>query len=91
MPSSPGIGMHVEVKDPDDKIVLSRVISNITQLSDIQKYFTHIFLIKNRFTVRKEDSRSHHTPPANTSFACTRTAQNGSQAPNWYFTPTRTY
>lgn len=25
MPSSPGIGMHVEVKDPDDKIVLSRV------------------------------------------------------------------
>ena len=26
MPSSPGIGMHVEVKDPDDKIVLSRVI-----------------------------------------------------------------
>ena len=26
MPSSPGIGMHVEVKDPDDKVVLSRVI-----------------------------------------------------------------
>jgi hypothetical protein len=25
MPSSPGIGMHVEVKDPDDKVVLSRV------------------------------------------------------------------
>lgn len=30
MPSSPGIGMHVEVKDPDDKVVLSRVnIGNI--------------------------------------------------------------
>lgn len=28
MPSSPGIGMHVEVKDPDDKIVLSRVYSS---------------------------------------------------------------
>ena len=25
MPSSPGIGMHVEVKDPDDKTILSRV------------------------------------------------------------------
>lgn len=25
MPSSPGIGMHVEVKDPDSKIILSRV------------------------------------------------------------------
>ena len=28
MPSSPGIGMHVEVRDPDDKIVLSRVYSS---------------------------------------------------------------
>lgn len=28
MPSSPGIGMHVEVKDPDDKIILSRVYSS---------------------------------------------------------------
>jgi p24 family protein alpha len=25
MPSSPGIGMHVEVKDPEDKTILSRV------------------------------------------------------------------
>lgn len=25
MPSSPGIGMHVEVKDPDGKVLLSRV------------------------------------------------------------------
>lgn len=25
MPVSPGIGMHVEVRDPSDKIVLSRV------------------------------------------------------------------
>jgi hypothetical protein len=32
MPSSPGIGMHVEVKDPDDKVVLSRV--NIIISSD---------------------------------------------------------
>jgi len=27
MPSSPGIGMHVEVKDPDGKVILSRVYS----------------------------------------------------------------
>ncbi|XP_023018545.1 transmembrane p24 trafficking protein eclair [Leptinotarsa decemlineata] len=27
MPSSAGIGMHVEVRDPDDKIILSRVYS----------------------------------------------------------------
>jgi len=28
MPSSPGIGMHVEVRDPDDKTVLSKVYSS---------------------------------------------------------------
>ncbi|XP_014668364.1 PREDICTED: transmembrane emp24 domain-containing protein eca-like [Priapulus caudatus] len=28
LPSSPGIGMHVEVRDPDDKIVLSKVYSS---------------------------------------------------------------
>lgn len=28
MPSAPGIGMHVEVKDPDDKTILSRVYSS---------------------------------------------------------------
>lgn len=28
MPSSPGIGMHVQVKDPDDKTILSRVYSS---------------------------------------------------------------
>ncbi|XP_014204986.1 transmembrane emp24 domain-containing protein eca [Copidosoma floridanum] len=33
MPSSPGIGMHVEVRDPDDKIVLSRVYSSEGQIS----------------------------------------------------------
>ncbi|XP_034234251.1 transmembrane emp24 domain-containing protein eca [Thrips palmi] len=33
MPSSPGIGMHVEVKDPDDKVVLSRVYSSEGRLS----------------------------------------------------------
>lgn len=27
MPSSPGMGMHVEVRDPDDKVILSRVYS----------------------------------------------------------------
>jgi len=28
MPSSPGIGMHVEVRDPDDKTVMSKVFSS---------------------------------------------------------------
>uniref|UniRef100_A0A336MSZ2 CSON006618 protein n=1 Tax=Culicoides sonorensis TaxID=179676 RepID=A0A336MSZ2_CULSO len=28
MPSAPGIGMHVEVRDPDDKTILSRVYSS---------------------------------------------------------------
>ncbi|XP_076345865.1 transmembrane emp24 domain-containing protein eca-like [Tachypleus tridentatus] len=28
MPSSPGIGMHVEVRDPDDKVMLSKVYSS---------------------------------------------------------------
>jgi len=27
MPSGPGIGMHVEIRDPDDKIILSKVYS----------------------------------------------------------------
>ncbi|KAJ8679681.1 hypothetical protein QAD02_015468 [Eretmocerus hayati] len=27
MPSGPGIGMHVEVRDPDDKVILSRMYS----------------------------------------------------------------
>ncbi|OXU16902.1 hypothetical protein TSAR_003341 [Trichomalopsis sarcophagae] len=33
MPSSPGIGMHVEVRDPDDKVVLSRVYSSEGRIS----------------------------------------------------------
>lgn len=28
MPSSPGIGMHVEVRDPDDKIFMSKMYSS---------------------------------------------------------------
>ncbi|XP_022920595.1 transmembrane emp24 domain-containing protein eca [Onthophagus taurus] len=33
MPSTPGIGMHVEVRDPDDKMLLSRVYSSEGQIS----------------------------------------------------------
>jgi len=33
MPSSPGIGMHVEVRDPDDKMLLSRVYSSEGKIS----------------------------------------------------------
>ncbi len=28
LPTTPGIGMHVEVKDPDDKIVLSKLYTS---------------------------------------------------------------
>ncbi|CAF4504102.1 unnamed protein product, partial [Rotaria magnacalcarata] len=28
LPSTPGIGMHVEVKDPDEKIVLSKLYTS---------------------------------------------------------------
>lgn len=37
MPSSPGIGMHVEVKDPDDKIIMSRVYSSEGKHQNILK------------------------------------------------------
>lgn len=33
MPSTPGIGMHVEVRDPDDKTLLSRVYSSEGKIS----------------------------------------------------------
>ncbi|KAF7995371.1 hypothetical protein HCN44_006478 [Aphidius gifuensis] len=33
MPSTPGIGMHVEVRDPDDKPILSRVYSSEGRIS----------------------------------------------------------
>ncbi|KAJ9592507.1 hypothetical protein L9F63_015824 [Diploptera punctata] len=33
MPSSPGIGMHVEARDPDDKTILSRVYSSEGRIS----------------------------------------------------------
>ncbi|XP_034943093.1 transmembrane emp24 domain-containing protein eca [Chelonus insularis] len=33
MPSSPGVGMHVEVRDPDDKVILSRIYSSEGRIS----------------------------------------------------------
>ncbi|KAM3957092.1 transmembrane p24 trafficking protein eclair [Aphomia sociella] len=33
MPSTPGIGMHVEIRDPNDRIVLSRVYSSEGMIS----------------------------------------------------------
>ncbi|CAG9765224.1 unnamed protein product [Ceutorhynchus assimilis] len=33
MPSSPGIGMHVDIRDPDDKTILSRVYSSEGKIS----------------------------------------------------------
>ncbi|CAO1436929.1 unnamed protein product [Diamesa tonsa] len=53
MPSSPGVGMHVEVKDPDDKIVLSRVYSSegkITIHSYELYYNIHLLLGRISFT-----------------------------------------
>lgn len=33
MPSSPGIGMHVEIRDPDDKVVLSRMYTSVGKVT----------------------------------------------------------
>lgn len=33
MPSTPGIGMHVEVRDPNDKVLMSRVYSSEGMIS----------------------------------------------------------
>lgn len=33
MPSTPGIGMHVDVRDPNDRVVLSRVYSSEGMIS----------------------------------------------------------
>ncbi len=81
MPSSPGIGMHVEVKDPDDKVVLSRVNIIICLHSKTKMLF--FYFIK-RCTVLKEDLLSHHTHQENISFACTQTAPNGFLVHSWY-------
>ena len=45
MPSSPGIGMHVEVKDPDDKVVLSRVRNLSINVVKLLKYLLFHLLI----------------------------------------------
>lgn len=72
MPSSPGIGMHVEVKDPDDKIVLSRVYSSegtmfeMPKLASTQDYFKF-----------QAEFHSQVTHLESTSFACTRIQQPG--------------
>ena len=40
MPSSPGLGMHVEIRDPDDKVLLSRV----SIISFLLLYFIYYIL-----------------------------------------------
>lgn len=61
MPSSPGIGMHVEVKDPDDKIVLSRVYSSEGNKTNI---FMSNLLILVYF------ARSHFIHKSHTRWTC---------------------
>ena len=81
MPSSPGIGMHVEVKDPDDKVVLSRVTKTFWQdqtTATDWNCFGHC-----RYTAQKEDLPSPRTHLVNMSFACIPTAPSGFQAHNW--------
>lgn len=39
MPSSPGIGMHVEARDPDDKTILSRVSGH-----KVRRYYNNLYL-----------------------------------------------
>lgn len=83
MPSSPGIGMFVEVKDPDDKIVLSRVCI----AEHITFHLLKLVLLFNypgRFTVLRAGLPLHHILLASMSFVCTQTAQSGFLELNWY-------
>lgn len=57
MPSSPGIGMHVEVKDPEDKTILSRVgLLNFTNYYHALISFFQVYSSEGRFTF------TSHTP-----------------------------
>jgi hypothetical protein len=47
LPTSPGIGMHVEVKDPEQNVVLSKVIhlTTITFISLLSHIYSVYFVI----------------------------------------------
>jgi hypothetical protein len=80
MPSSPGIGMHVEVKDPEDKTILSRV-SKMSIL--ILQFELTAGISFRRFTAPRVDSLSLLTPLVNMSSVFTPTALSGSAELNW--------
>ena len=65
--SSPEIGMHVEIRDPDDKIILSKVRIWFHILA-MELLFINFFF---RFTAVKANSLSPPTLPASMSSVCT--------------------
>jgi hypothetical protein len=89
MPSSPGIGMHVEVKDPDDKVVLSRVMLNIFLKIFSKLYFNlkdviyKFHYLLSRCIALKAGSLSPPTHLVNMSFVCIQTVQSGFLEHNW--------
>lgn len=46
MPSSPGIGMHVEARDPDDKTILSRVSGRHFMPSCLKLHISFITVVR---------------------------------------------
>ena len=61
---SPEIGMHVEIRDPDDKIILSKVFYRNKKFWDFEVTIL-------RFTAARENSHVLPTPLASTSSVCT--------------------
>ena len=56
-PSSPEIGMHVEIRDPDDKIILSKVIICFLHLQAVELYgLVQVYSSEGKFTF------TSHTP-----------------------------
>jgi hypothetical protein len=89
MPSSPGIGMHVEARDPDDKTILSRVSARHCTPSCCNPHLIHYKRMYNylklicRFTVPKEGYLLHPIPRVNILFAFIPTAVTGLVVHSW--------
>lgn len=68
MPSSPGIGMHVEARDPDDKTILSRVSGHNYAPScnhqlNLYKYvYSYLKFILQVYSSEGRISFTSHTP-----------------------------
>ena len=79
MPSSPGLAMHVDVRDPDDKNIISRVRYNIKY----QDSWNILKIYKFRLTVVKDASHLLLMILASMSFVYIPIQPNGFLGHNW--------